>query len=97
MLFPNQSALRDCFAPTSPLTSKPRHTRSSEPQDAFQTWSAVDDVKSKAGQLSAEAQAEISKASAAVQAKSGGIELYSGKFYATSVLGGVLACVRAYQ
>ena len=57
----------------------------------------MDDVKSKAGQLSAEAQAELSKASAAAQAKTGGIELYSGKYYAACVLGGVLACVRKYR
>ena len=99
MLFPNQSALRECFTPTSPLNPKPTPSKFTDRRDngAFQTWSAVDDVKNKAGQLSAEAQAEFSKVSAAAQAKNGKIELYSGKYYAACILGGVLACVRMSQ
>lgn len=59
----------------------------------FSAWSAVDDVKSKAGVLSNEAQQEISKASAAAQAKTGQIELYSAKYYAACTFGGLIACV----
>ncbi len=33
------------------------------------------------------------KASAKAQAKTGGIELYSGKYYAACTVGGILACV----
>ncbi|KAI4190889.1 MAG: hypothetical protein L6R41_000490 [Letrouitia leprolyta] len=58
----------------------------------FSAWSAVDDVKSKAGVLSNEAQQEISKASAAAQAKTGQIELYSAKYYAACTFGGLIAC-----
>lgn len=37
---------------------------------------------------------EFEKASAAAQAKTGQIELYSGKYYAACTLGGIFACVR---
>jgi solute carrier family 25 (mitochondrial phosphate transporter), member 3 len=36
---------------------------------------------------------EFEKASSKVQAKTGGIELYSAKYYASCTLGGILACV----
>ena len=63
----------------------------------FSAWSAVDDVKSKAGQLSAEAQKEYTKASQTAQAKAGTIELYSPTYYAACTLGGLLACVGIQQ
>ena len=93
--FPNPGALRQCFAPTSPFYSKPVQAEPTErpSRNAFQTWSAVDDVKGKASQLSAKAEAEYSKASAAAQAKAGKMELYSPKFYAACTFGGVMACV----
>ena len=93
--FPSQGALRQCLAPASPFYSPQVQSKEPErsPQTAFQTWSAVDDVKSKASELGAEAQAEYAKASAAAQAKSGKIELYSGKYYAACTVGGILACV----
>jgi len=37
------------------------------------------------------------KASAIAQAKTGGIELYSGKYYASCTVGGILACVCSFQ
>ncbi|MCJ1380330.1 hypothetical protein MMC17_003433 [Xylographa soralifera] len=97
LLFPTQTTLHEIFATQSPL-----YQRSVQPQspdlsrksgrDLFPAWSAVDDVKSKAGQLSNEAQREIQMASAAAQAKAGHIELYSPKYYAACTLGGLLAC-----
>lgn len=54
----------------------------------------VEDAKDKASKLSAEATKEFEKASSAAQAKTGKIELYSGKFYAACTFGGLLACVR---
>jgi len=54
--------------------------------------SITEDAKAKAQKLSAEAQAELSKASKATQAKTGQIELYSAKFYIASSFGGLLAC-----
>ena len=96
-LFPPATALQSCFAPSSPFSRRPVFKQSKGPptlkDDDFPIWSAVDDVKSKAGQLSEEAQKEYSKASATAQAKAGAIELYSGKYYAACTLGGILACV----
>lgn len=53
----------------------------------------IDDAKKKANALSAEATKEFDKASAAAQAKTGGIELYSANYYAACTFGGLLACV----
>ncbi|MCJ1283772.1 hypothetical protein MMC26_003103 [Xylographa opegraphella] len=97
LLFPTQATLQEIFATQSTLYQRSVQSESSSlPQqpgkDLFPAWSAVDDVKSKAGQLSNEAQREISKASAAAQAKAGHIELYSMKYYAACTLGGLLAC-----
>ncbi|KAA8892845.1 mitochondrial phosphate carrier protein [Sphaerosporella brunnea] len=46
----------------------------------------------KAHELSDEAKRELAKASAEVQKKTGQIELYSPKYYAACILGGLLAC-----
>jgi len=97
LLFPTQITLQEIFAPQSPLykhSAQPQSPKSSRKarNDLFPAWSAADDVKSKAGQLSSEAQREIQKASAAAQAKAGVIELYSPKYYAACTLGGLLAC-----
>jgi len=51
-------------------------------------------VKGKAQAFSAEAQKELQKASAAAQAKTGDIEIYSAKYYAACTFGGLIACVR---
>ena len=93
-LLPSAAALQSSFAPCSPFrrSAAPQKPTTYRDNDV-PIWSAVDDVKSKAGQLSAEAQKEYSKASATAQAKAGQIELYSGKYYAACTLGGILACV----
>lgn len=99
MLFPNSSAINQVFSCRHPLTAarsqesnpKPSHSENTRPQ--FSIWSVAEDAKSKANALSAEAQREIQKASAAAQAKTGQIELYSAKFYAVATFGGLMACV----
>lgn len=95
-LFPTHGTLHDFFAPQSPLAKSTAVQPASPVREArrstFTAWSAVDDVKDKAGQLSAEAQKEYQKASGAAQAKTGKIELYSAKYYAACTLGGLLAC-----
>ena len=63
----------------------------------FPIASVIDDAKSKANRLSDEASAELAKASSKAQAKVGGIELYSAKYYATCTLGGIMACVSGSQ
>lgn len=54
----------------------------------------ADDAKQKAVLLTDAAAAEYEKASKTAQAKAGGIELYSAKYYAACTVGGILACVR---
>jgi len=101
-LYPSHEALKKGFA--HPLTRRPQPssdqaaaaTRRSPYQGRIELYSAfsvVDDAKGKAKKLSAEATAEFEKASAAAQAKTGKIELYSGAYYAACTFGGLLACV----
>lgn len=93
-LFPTQAVVSQSFLPTSPFY-KPTPSPAPHPQKRplFSAWSAADTVKDKAHQLSAEAQREYEVASQKAQAKAGKIELYSGKYYAACVVGGILACV----
>ncbi|MCJ1481004.1 hypothetical protein MMC06_001160 [Schaereria dolodes] len=94
--FPTQGTLSGVFASHvlygQPSPRPPSRNSRQGRSDMFSAWSAVDDVKSKAGQLSAEAQKEYTKASQTAQAKAGTIELYSPTYYAACTLGGLLAC-----
>lgn len=90
-LFPSQDALRQSFR--SPLVPQTKPTPYQARAELYGAWSVVDDAKSKAQKLSKEAQAEFDKASSATLAKTGKIELYSGKYYAACTVGGLLACV----
>ena len=93
-LFPARETLQSSFyspLALSRLRAEPAPYQAYE--DAFGAWSAVDDAKDKAKQLSAEAAKEFEKASAKAQAKTGHIELYSGKYYAACTFGGLIACV----
>lgn len=96
LLFPTQGTLSDAFSPLpfgrTPEPDVPQSLHKSK-QDQYPAWSTVEDLKSKAGTLSNEAQTELRKASQTVQAKTGKIELYSGKYYSTCILGGLIACV----
>ena len=55
-------------------------------------WSAADDTKSNISRLSDAAMAELESKSSKTQAKLGGIELYSSRYYAACVIGGIMAC-----
>ncbi|KAL8714759.1 MAG: hypothetical protein Q9220_001272 [cf. Caloplaca sp. 1 TL-2023] len=97
-LFPTTAILQNTLSHQSPFPppksslstqSKSPHT---SPESRYPVWSAVDDMKTKAGSLSSEAQKEISKASATAQAKTGQIELYSANYYAACTFGGLVAC-----
>lgn len=72
------------------VASKPS-TQQIRPEQ-YAAFSIVDDTKNKANKLSAEATKEFEKASAAAQAKTGHIELYSAKYYAACTFGGLMAC-----
>ena len=99
MIFPTSSAINEVFSRRHPLTAarsqdsnlKPLQIKSASSR--FSIWSVSEDAKSKANALSEEAQREIQKASAAAQAKTGQIELYSTKYYAACIFGGLVACV----
>ncbi|KAL8658796.1 MAG: hypothetical protein Q9226_000778 [Calogaya cf. arnoldii] len=96
--FPTTAILQDAFSKQTPFArSRPTPPTALEsshvpPIRRFSAWSAVEDVKSKAGALSSEAQNEIAKASSAARAKTGQIELYSAKYYAACTFGGLMAC-----
>lgn len=96
LLFPTQGTLDDAFSPLPfGRAQEPdeRQTICKSQQERYPAWSTVEDIKSKAGTLSDEAQTELKKAGQTVQAKTGKIELYSGKYYLTCILGGIIACV----
>lgn len=85
-LFPSASALSATFSNAHPYSMN-RPTRRSPYQarsELYGAWDVAEDAKNKAGQLSDAAQKEIAKASELAQAKTGKIELYSGKYYAVS-------------
>jgi solute carrier family 25 phosphate transporter 3 len=95
-LFPSQDALQHTFGTAAQFgraQSVPRATPYQARPELYGAYSIVDDTKSKAQKLSAEANREIELASQKAQAKVGGIELYSGKYYAACTFGGLLACV----
>ena len=94
MLYPTQSALAEAFSSRhilrQPIQEPPHKTT---PRPDFSIWNVAEDVKSKANALSAEAKAEIAKASSVAQPKAGQIELYSPTYYAACTFGGLIACV----
>ena len=100
MLFPSSGVINVVFSSRHPLTTarthesptpRPLQAKNNEPK--FSIWSVAEDTQSKVNVLSKEAQREIKKASAAAQAKTGQIELYSAQFYAACSFGGLIACV----
>jgi solute carrier family 25 phosphate transporter 3 len=95
--FPSLAAIHNAFAPTAGHMNAQKLAQTTAYEvdtTAYYSYSTVED---KAKQLSNEAVAEIQKASANAQAKVGGIELYSAKYYATCTLGGLMACVSTTQ
>ncbi|KFH44511.1 Mitochondrial phosphate carrier protein-like protein [Hapsidospora chrysogenum ATCC 11550] len=92
-LFPKKETLQNSFyspgAPQRPQTGPTPYQARPELYGAF---SVVEDAKGKAKQLGAEASKDFEKASAKAQAKTGHIELYSGRYYAACTVGGLLAC-----
>jgi len=98
MLFPTQNCLNEVFASQSPFSRpapKPRSTEYPLQRPIFSAWSAAETAetaKAKAGQVTDAAVQQYEKASAKAQAKTGNIELYSGKYYAACTVGGILAC-----
>jgi solute carrier family 25 phosphate transporter 3 len=96
-IFPNQDTLANTFASRHPLFGfhKEREKPAPPPKQRplFPAWSAVDDVKHTVEAVGSGASKEFEKASQKVQSKTGKIELYSAKYYASCTFGGLLACV----
>lgn len=100
-LFPSQDNLVNAFSASGPFPcnrdssdhQKPASSTRAAQSSLYTAWSVADDAKNKAAQLSDAAVKELEKSSAKVQEKTGKIELYSPKFYAASVFGGLMACV----
>jgi hypothetical protein len=94
-LYPRRDTLQGTVY--SPISFAPRKTAKPSSlvarPDFYAAYSVADDAKGKAQKLSAEATKEFEKASAAAQAKTGKVELYSGKYYAACTFGGLMACV----
>ncbi|KAK2781139.1 hypothetical protein FQN52_001786 [Onygenales sp. PD_12] len=96
-IFPSPDILVNAVGAKHPLFGS--HTKQQQkpvapPKDRtlFPAWSVIDDVKHTAEAVESKAAAEFDKASAKVQAKTGHMELYSGKYYASCTFGGLLAC-----
>lgn len=97
IIFPAQNTLCEVFGSSSPFAKSRPKTHSlirDHPlkSPVFSAWSAIDNVKDKAGGLTNEAAREFEKASSIAQQKAGAIELYSAKYYAACTVGGILAC-----
>ncbi|KAF1810548.1 mitochondrial carrier [Eremomyces bilateralis CBS 781.70] len=97
-LLPNSDAIQAVLTPQSPFAN-PASPPSPAPKSKhlakpglYSAWSAIDDAKDKATQLSDAATKELDKASGKMQKSTGKIELYSPKFYATCTIGGLFAC-----
>lgn len=94
-LHPSKDALQGMFYSSLSATN---HTPYQARAELFPIHSSVvEDAKGKAKKLSAEATAEFEKASAKAQAKTGKIELYSGRYYTACTFGGLMACVRGFS
>ncbi|KAK8137933.1 mitochondrial phosphate carrier protein [Apiospora sp. TS-2023a] len=94
-LFPSHSILQQSFGSPVPSPLAPQRSGATPYQarpELYGAFSVVDDAKNKAKKLSAEAQAEFDKASAATKAKTGQLELFSPGYYAACTFGGLMAC-----
>lgn len=93
-LFPRQETLQHSFgSPVLLRRAQDKPTPYQARPELYGAYSIVDDAKGKAHKLSEEAKAELEHASQLAQAKVGGIEMYSPKYYASCTFGGLMACV----
>ena len=103
-LFPSQIDLYDSFAPHHPITYSKRALRPKWQEPATPilsefpavAFSISEDSEEKARSMGEHAANEVKKATSAVQAKTGTIELYSLKYYEACTFGGLIACVRLW-
>ncbi|KAK4157821.1 mitochondrial carrier domain-containing protein [Chaetomidium leptoderma] len=97
-LFPNYDTLQHTFGSPYSRGGPQSNPNASGPTpyqarlELYPAYSVIDDAKNKAQKLSAEATKEFEVASQKAQAKTGHIDLYSGKYYAACTFGGMMAC-----
>ncbi|PGH14869.1 hypothetical protein AJ79_02731 [Helicocarpus griseus UAMH5409] len=95
-ILPDAETLANTFGSRNPLLGPRKEPEkpatSSKDRPSFPAWSVVDDAKHKAEAVGTAASGEFEKASTKVQSKTGQIELYSWKYYASCTFGGLLAC-----
>ena len=95
-LYPRLDAIQQGFGSPYSLNrsrASPKSNGATPRQARPELYAAYSAVEDKAKKLSAEAAREFEKASQKAQAKTGHIELFSGKYYAACTFGGMLACV----
>jgi solute carrier family 25 phosphate transporter 3 len=92
-LYPNYDTLQHAFGRPQAKPNASGPTPYQARPELYPAYSVIDDAKNKAQKLSAEASKEFEAASQKAQAKTGHIELYSGRYYAASTFGGLMACV----
>jgi solute carrier family 25 phosphate transporter 3 len=98
--FPSSTVLCGAFGASSPYAQfqkkaqPPANSSRLARPELWTAWSAAEDAKQKVSKLSDAAVREFEKTSAKAQAKVGGIELFSAKYYASCTFGGLMACVR---
>lgn len=97
-MLPPESIVTSVFSSQHPLGRSAE--RSHRPEVAgstrrqpFPAWSVVDETKKKADAFAHEASREFDVVSQKAQAKTGKIEPWTPKYYASCIVGGLLACV----
>ena len=107
-LFPTHAVLESSFSKsTTSLDRKPRKLGSQNHaslglractfSDIYLARDALEDTKRKTQKLGDAAVHEFDKASHKAQDVAGPIELYSFKYFTACMIGGILACVGAFQ
>ncbi|KAL5360006.1 mitochondrial carrier domain-containing protein [Aspergillus floccosus] len=92
-MFPSEGAIARTFSSHHPLQqSQPAESPAVKRREPFPAWSVAEDTKKKADALAKEATREFEVASKKVQAKTGKIEPWTPKYYASCTVGGLLAC-----
>ena len=101
-ILPSQEILSGALAPqSSPASSNKGHAEAApankHQRPLFGAWSVVEDVKHAAEKVEKAAAKDFEKASNKVQSKTGHIEPWSAKYYASCTIGGLMACVSIIQ
>jgi solute carrier family 25 phosphate transporter 3 len=96
MMFPSENVISHAFLSQHLSNRTPQTPGATEwKREAFPAWSVVEDTKKKADAFGKEAAREYNIVSQKAQAKTGKIEPWTAKYYASCTIGGLMACVRA--